>query len=170
MAQAAFNRCMSALESEIGQVVIEGCGIKIDDVLVPPLVFRMAVPAIIGQLLIQSSMKSLFLLNILGYIRMIMALETAISLIVLVQGLVATLTLLLKLGMPGNHLPRTEEQIQFSSLRRKTKCEQLQHDEGERLFNNHESSRKSVGVYGVDVNQTRHQHQEEERQMQQMPK
>ena len=116
---------MSALEFKIALPVVKGGGIKIDDILVTPFVFRMTVSAIGCQLLVQPAMKAFPLLYIFGDIGMVMAVETAIRLIILVQGLVATLALLLKLGMTGNHLTRHEEQIQFSRNRRKTACKCL---------------------------------------------
>jgi hypothetical protein len=73
--------------------------------------FRMTMLTVFSLFRIEPAVIAHALFDILGDITMIMTRETALYLVSLFQCLMATLALLLKLGMTGNHRARHKDEI-----------------------------------------------------------
>lgn len=117
---------MRSPKFKIGLVVIEGFTIKIDNVLLPALVFGMAALAVFRLVRIESAVKTLACFDVLGDIFMIMTGETALNLVCLLQGLMAAFALLLELGMTLYNRSRHQDEIQLPSYGRRNRSEHKQ--------------------------------------------
>ncbi len=103
MTKLACQAGMGPTKFEISFAVIERLTVKIDDIPLPALVFRMATLTVFCMFRIELAMKTLARFNILSHIAMVMAGEATLHLVRLLQSLVATFALLFELGMPCYH-------------------------------------------------------------------
>jgi hypothetical protein len=111
MTEAARQAGVGALEYEIGLTVIKGFTIQINDIPFPALVFGVTALTVIGFLRFEPAVIPRALFDVLGDVAMIVTRETAINLFGFFQCLMTAFALFLKLGMPGYHRTRHENEI-----------------------------------------------------------
>ena len=114
MAEGTSQFAVSSLQFKVGQLVIKGVSIQIDNISLTPLVFCVTVLAILCQYLIQMAVITLALIDITLYIGMVVARETAARLTRLLQRLMTAFALLLEFGMPGDNRTGHQQKIQLT--------------------------------------------------------
>ena len=80
--------------------------------------FRMTVLTVVGQVLVQTPVITLSLIDIRLDILMVMTGQTTSSLTRLLQGFMATLALLFELGVSFDHRSRHQQQVKLAGYRR----------------------------------------------------
>jgi len=112
MATAALRGSVCTLELEVRRGVIERLPIKLDDVGISPLVFGVAVPAILAQGIGLAPVKSFSLLAVCSNVVVVVASDAKTTLRLPGERRVAAAALLLELGVSRDQRARHDQRLE----------------------------------------------------------